>query len=219
VQAENVSNAIYLFSFFPLFIFGIPVPQATGLQRTREELQSSMSHMEATEKDLDNAEGKLKGKLEAVQLLKRELSELLALDQFSDQIRAIYAKMLWLDVYTEDEFLKKLQEGLDEIQADVDAAKETLRQAEEEEGKIGSLDEINAALGEAQEEHAKIAADAESKRRDANSHMKQISQLQREVRQLVDNKAEHAARLDAVKREVGTLTNLTRYTHLLSSYT
>jgi chromosome segregation ATPase len=163
---------------------------------------NSEESLELTRKDLETAESKFPGKKEQVDKLKKELQDLIDLDQYDDEIRMIFAKMFWLDAYVANGIVEELESKLRTVQEELQGSRDRVTEAEHANEEIGNFDELNAILAETQEEQTRLSAVADERRTAMNNMGAEIKKAERQIRQLQENKKNNMMQMDAAKKEV-----------------
>lgn len=179
--------------------------QATGLERTKEELAKSEDLINAIEVDLNRTRTGLQGKKDAQDVLKKELQELMALDRNEDEIRNCLAKLEWIDIHALDDVLKELENESELKSNELEKAKIAKVIAESNESENGgNVDAINLKVREFQDQLSLVVADVDQKKLAVKRKNADVSAVQTDMKLVAMNKAEHDSRLRQARSEVNS---------------
>jgi DNA helicase IV len=177
--------------------------KATGLERTKEELAKSEDLIAAIEGDLNRTRMGLQGKKDAQDLLKKELSELMALDKNEDEIRNCLAKLEWIDIHALEDVLRELENESQLKSDELEKAKIAKVVAESNESENGgNVDAINEKVREFQDHLSLIVADVDQKKLAVKRKNAELSAVLTDMKLITMNKAEHNSRLRQARSEV-----------------
>lgn len=145
----------------------------------------------------------LQGKKDAQDVLKKELSELMALDKNEDEIRNCLAKLEWIDIHALDDVLRELENERESKLNELEKAKLAKVIAESNETENGgNVDAINVKVREFQDHLSLIVADVDAKKLAVKRKNAELSVVQTDMKLITMNKAEHNSRLRQARSEV-----------------
>lgn len=187
-------------------------PQATGLERTKEELAKSEDLMKAIEGDLARTKAGLQGKKDAQDVLKKELQDLMSLDLNEGEIRNCLAKLEWIDIHALDDVLRELDNESELKSNELEKAKIAKAIAESNETENGgNVEAINVKVKEFQDQLTVIVADVDQKKLAVKRKNAEISAVQTDMKLVTMNKAENNSRLRQARSEVTIQCSVSRY--------
>ena len=158
--------------------------------------------MHETETDLDHTAKGLKGKLEARDVLKKELQSLVDLDQYEDQIRTCLVKLEWIQVYAIDAVIDELQGKNDKFEDNLVNAKNVLVTAENNIDGGEDMTVIKQKLSEIQEDLGLVVNDVDNKKKLVRLKNAECAEVQRDMRLITMNMAENNSHLSTTRQEV-----------------
>lgn len=176
-------------------------PQATGLERTKDLLDSSKEEIDSTQVELDRVQGGLQGKRDAVTQFEGELKKLRELDKHDGKIRNCLAKLEWMEVCASDDVLLVLHEEKEKVEKQLHLAKITMSEAESQ-VTADNDEEIKARHSELQEDLSRAVQDAKMKRTAVEQKSVDYNAIQMNIRLITANEAEHDKRLRNTIAEV-----------------
>lgn len=160
--------------------------------------------MTATQVDLDRTEASLQGKQDAMNVLKKELVCLMALDTNENDAKDCLVKLEWVEVYAFDAVLEQLEGEKKLKEKEVTKARAILQKAEDVANENNNFDNIEAKKKESllQEDLDSVVADIAQNKQAIKQKNAECIALQTDVRMMSMSKAEHFARLSATRQEV-----------------
>ncbi len=178
------------------------VTQATGLERTRSNLELVGTEIEECNNQFGMIDQKLDMKKKLMQQHKKELKELKALDTFEDKIRLITAKLFWLDVYKAQNVLDNCETALKTREKEFLRARDAVAEAE---GNVEALDSISTMQHEIEVTEGLVAAsnvETNTLTAAVTACTKEANALSTRMRALVKARTEDAARITNLDNEV-----------------
>ena len=158
--------------------------------------------MDETKLDLDHTEKGLTGKLEARDVLKKELQSLVDLDQYEDQIRTSLVKLEWIQVYAIDNIIDQLQTENDKFEDYLTDAKNALLDAQNNIDGGEDMTVIKQKLSEIQEDLGLVVTDVDNKKKLLRLKNADCAEVQRDMRLITMNMAENNSYLSSTRQEV-----------------
>jgi len=151
--------------------------KATGIDRTQEELQDTVTKLEKVCARLDTADKKMEGKRKNVANLENELQELKQLDRYETQIKECTAMSAWIDVTAKSD--------------ELEAATSVVTKCERVLGEaVSKRDGLGIRLEEEKEVTDDMVTEAQAAVRKASDEKERSAQAQRQKREyrgLIEN--------------------------------
>ena len=166
--------------------------------------------MTATQVDLDRTEASLQGKQEAMNVLKRELLCLMALDTNENDAKDCLVKLEWVEVYAFDAILEQLEVDKKQKEKDVTKARVILQKAEDVANENNNIDNIEAKKKESllQEDLDSVVADIAQNKLATKQKNAECINLATDLRMISMSKAENFSRLSATRQEVNNIMDI-----------
>ena len=160
--------------------------------------------MTATQVDLDRTEASLQGKQDAMNILKKELVCLMALDTNENDAKDCLVKLEWVEVYAFDAILGQLEGEKKLKEKEVTKARAILLKAEEIANENNNIDNIEAKKKESllQEDLDTVVADIAQNKLAIKQKNAECMSVQTDLRMMSMGKAENFSRLSATRQEV-----------------
>lgn len=179
--------------------------KATGLEQTLVELTESSSNLDEADKEIAKGLERLTGKQEAVNTLKQELVDLMALDKYDGMISDCLAKSFWCDVYHIKTVCDEFEHHLDEARIARDDHRAVLERVLSDDAKGGNMEELSSAVEELGEQMAEVDDDLTKKKASVRELQKKLHEASRNLKVKAQDKVEMEDMLARTRHEIKTM--------------
>ena len=176
--------------------------KATGLQRTKEELEVARLKMQDTDVQCGIAEEKLGMQREKLDKLERELEELRALDKFESQISEFKSKLHWHDVYAFEAQYEEEEFKLADLQRRLVEAQKKKAVAERKIEDMGTVESLTANSETMALQHGAMQKELDAAGRTISELEGSRRHVESEVKDLSNTRLDYVGRISAGTKEI-----------------
>lgn len=179
--------------------------KATGLERTLDEVTDVKKYIDETDVKLVNSQRILKTKQDEVSRLKKEMDDLMALDEYDDKIRDILVKLIWYGVYEQETVVDELLETKSNKEKEIINIEKQMSQAQERLESMEDMGKLETDIGILQEEQEVTAQELIILNKNVSDKTRIVSLKTSDTRELSTKKSEYITRKKAVHNEIKDL--------------